>query len=143
MPGYALGGNKFDLDRWDPEYFGRLRSAVAEAARRGVVVEIVFFSAYYGDSNWSTSPMQAGNNVNGIGSVAANETYRLDGEPGLLEAQERLVEKIVRELRRFDNVYYEPLNEPQFAACPDGVASCAPPGDWEERIIGIGPPTVW
>jgi hypothetical protein len=137
VPGYALGGNKFDLDRWDPEYFSRLRSFVAEAGRRGVIVEIVFFSANYGDSNWSASPMQADNNVNGIGRVAANETYRLDGEPGLLAAQERLVEKIVNELNRFDNVYYEPLNEPQHAACPNGVASCDPPGDWEERIIGI------
>lgn len=137
VPGYTLGGNKFDVDRWDPEYFTRLRSFVAEAGRRGVIVEIVLFSANYGDSNWSASPMQADNNVNGIGRVAANETYRLDGEPGLLEAQERLVEKIVRELSPFDNVYYEPLNEPQYAACADGVASCNPPGDWEERIIGI------
>ena len=137
VPGYALGGNKFDLDRWDPEYFGRLRSFVAEAARRGVVVEIVFFSANYGESNWSASPLQAGNNVNGIGGVAANETYRLDGEPRLLEAQERLVEKIVRELSHFDNVYYEPLNEPQYAACPSGVSSCEAPGGWEEHIIGL------
>lgn len=137
VPGYALGGNKFDLDRWDPKYFGRLRSFVAEAGRRGVIVEIVFFSANYGDSNWSASPMQADNNVNGIGRVAANETYRLDGEPALLEAQERLVEKIVRELSPFDNVYYEPLNEPHHAACPDGVPSCDPPGDWEELMIGV------
>jgi hypothetical protein len=137
VPGYALGGNKFDLDRWDPEYFTRLRRFVAEAGRRGVVVEIVFFSANYGEQNWSVSPLQPDNNVNGFGRVAANEAYRLDGEPGLLAAQERLVKKIVRELNRFDNVYYEPLNEPQYAACPDGVASCDPPEDWEERIIGV------
>ena len=24
-PGYAVGGNRFDLDRWDPEYFNRLK----------------------------------------------------------------------------------------------------------------------
>ena len=137
VPGYALGGNKFDLDRWDPEYCRRLRSFVAAAARRRVVVEVVLFSANYSEANWTASPMQVDNNVNGVGSVAANETYRLDGEPALLAAQERLVEKIVRALNRFDNVYYEPLNEPHFAACPDGVASCAAPGDWEESIIGL------
>lgn len=137
VPGYALGGNKFDLDRWDPEYFARLRSFVAEAGRRGVIVEIVFFSANYGDWNWSASPMQANNNVNEVGRVAANETYRLDGETGLLVAQGRLVEKIVRELSSFDNVYYEPLNEPHHAACPNGVESCAPPAQWEEHIIDV------
>ena len=34
-PGYALGGNKFDVERWDPEYFTRLRHFVAEAGKRG------------------------------------------------------------------------------------------------------------
>ena len=97
----------------------------------------MFFSANYGDWHWSASPLQADNNVNGVGRVAANETYRLDGDPGLLAAQERLVEKIVHELSSFDNVYYEPLNEPYHAACLHGVDSCAAPEQWEERIIGI------
>ena len=132
-PGYALGGNKFDLERWDPEYFTRLRHFVAEAGKRGVVVEVVFFSANYGDWNWSASPLHADNNVNGVGRVAANEAYRLDGDAGLLRAQERLVEKIVRELNDFDNVYYEPLNEPYHASCPDGVDFCAAPRQWEEQ----------
>ncbi|NQT82679.1 hypothetical protein HQ563_06625, partial [bacterium] len=42
-PGYAFGGNKFDLTRWDEDYFRRLRDFVAKAGRRGVVVEVVFF----------------------------------------------------------------------------------------------------
>jgi hypothetical protein len=137
VPGYAMGGNKFDLDRWDPEYFRRLRDFVAEAGQRGVVVEVVFFSANYGDWNWSASPLHADNNVNGVGQVAANETYRVDGDPRLLLAQERLVEKIVRELSDFDNVYYEPLNEPYHAACSEGVESCAPPWAWEDRVVDV------
>lgn len=136
-PGYALGGNRFDLERWDPEYFTRLRHFVAEAGRRGIVVEVVFFSANYGDWNWTASPLHADNNVNGVGRVAANEAYRLAGDAGLLRAQERLVEKIVRELNEFDNVYYEPLNEPYHASCPDGVEFCPPPRQWEDRIIGV------
>ena len=36
-PGYADGGNKFDLEKWDDAYFQRLRDFIAEAgqARRG------------------------------------------------------------------------------------------------------------
>ena len=37
-PGYANGGNKFDLTKWDAAYFKRLKDFVAEAARRGIVV---------------------------------------------------------------------------------------------------------
>ena len=137
VPGYVLGGNKFDLDTWDPEYFARLQNFVAEASRRGIVVEIVFFSANYGEWHWSASPLKAENNVNGVGTVAAHEAYRLDGDPGLLATQERLVEKIVRELSPFDNVYYEPLNEPNHAGCAEAGGSCTPPGPWEERIIAL------
>ena len=38
QPGYAGGGNRFDLDRWDEAYFRRLRDFVDQAGRRGVVV---------------------------------------------------------------------------------------------------------
>src|SRR5947209_16625305 len=38
-PGYAGGGNKFNLDRWNPQFFERLRGFLAEAAQRGIVVE--------------------------------------------------------------------------------------------------------
>src|SRR5690348_12835603 len=31
--GYPSGGNKFDLDRWNPEYFTRLHDFLSEASR--------------------------------------------------------------------------------------------------------------
>src|SRR3954467_5825126 len=41
--GAADGGNKFDLDAWDEDYFRRLKAFCAEAARRKIVVEFVLF----------------------------------------------------------------------------------------------------
>jgi len=38
LPGYANGGNKFDLARWDEAYFRRLKEFLAEASRCGVIV---------------------------------------------------------------------------------------------------------
>ena len=32
-PGFVLGGNRFDLNRWDERYFARLRAALALADR--------------------------------------------------------------------------------------------------------------
>jgi len=104
VPGDADGGAKFDLSRWDPAYFERLRGFVAEAGKRGIVVEVVLFSSYYG-SGWPYSPMNAANNVNGVGIVPKEKANTLDNG-NLLAEQERVVRKIVAELRELDNVYY-------------------------------------
>ena len=109
-PGYAGGGNRFDLERWDAAYFARLRDFVGEAGRRGIVVEVVMFSAYYRDG-WSLSPLNARNNVNGVGEVEKGRAQTLDNGP-LLGHQERMVRKVVEELAGFDNVYFEVQNEP-------------------------------
>jgi hypothetical protein len=41
-PGYSQGGNLFDLNRWDSEFFKRLGDFVAQASDRGIVVEVCF-----------------------------------------------------------------------------------------------------
>ena len=127
-PGYANGGNKFDLARFSESYFARLRDFVAQAGRRGIVVELVLFCPMYDDSQWKLSPMNAANNVNGVGGVRRTDVYTLEASGGLLAVQERLVRKIVAELRDCDNLYYEICNEPYFG----GVT-----GAWQERIAGV------
>ncbi len=124
MPGYANGGNKFDLTKWDEAYFTRLKDFVAQAGKRGVVVEFVFFCPYYSDSQWNLSPFNAQNNinVNGIEAVPRAEIYSLK-HPTLLEVQQTLVRKVVTELKGADNLYYEICNEAY------GV-----PFEWQHKI---------
>jgi len=110
-PRRTNGGNKFDLNRWDRAYFDRLRDFVTEAAKRGVVVEVVFFCTFYDDSMWKLSPVNAGNNVNGIGNARRQDVFTLKDEK-LTMVQGAMVRKIVEELNEFDNVYYEICNEP-------------------------------
>jgi len=112
-PGYANGDNKFDLRKWDVAYFKRLRGFVAEASKRGVVVELVLFCPFYKDDMWKLSPMNTANNINGIGKMKRTEVYTLK-HPKLLAVQDTMVRKIVKELKGFDNVYYEICNEPYF-----------------------------
>jgi len=114
QPGYANGGNKFDLTRWDEAYFGRLKDFVGYAAKRKVVVECTLFCPMYEEMQWKLSPMNAANNVNGLGSVARTNVYTLDKHGGLLAVQEALSRKIVTELNGFDNVFFEICNEPYF-----------------------------
>jgi hypothetical protein len=128
VPGYANGGSRFDLTRWDPAYFARLRDFVAQASRCGVVVEVNLFCPFYEDSMWALSPMNAANNVNGVGSVPREEAYTLDGSGGLLPVQEAMVRKVVGELGDFDNLYYEIMNEPYAKGVPD---------DWQRHIADL------
>lgn len=113
QPGYANGGNKFDLTKLDADYFERLRDFVREADKRAVVVELVLFCPMYNDTMWKLSPMNASNNVNGIGKMERTEVHTLK-HPKLLTVQDAMVRKIVAELKDFDNLYYEICNEPYF-----------------------------
>jgi hypothetical protein len=124
-PGYFDGGNKFDLKRWDEAYFKRLRDFLMQASKRGIVVEVNFFTPNYDDKLWKASPMNAGNNVNGVGKCQSKEVYTLK-HADLLEVQKAVTRKIVGELNDFDNLYYEVCNEPYFG----GVTM-----EWQEHII--------
>lgn len=110
-PGYAGGGDKFDLDRWNPEYFDRFHNFLAEARRRGIIVEITLFSAQYGELQWSFSPLNAANNVNGTGAVDWRKVNTVENGK-ILAYQERYARKLVHEANRFSNVIFEIANEP-------------------------------
>jgi hypothetical protein len=125
-PGYANGGCKFDLQRWDEAYFARLRDFVAQASARGIVVELDLFCPFYEDAMWRLSPMNAANNINACGAVERDAVYTLDRHGGLLAVHEALVRRIVTELNGFDNLYYEVCNEPYFG----GVTMA-----WQQRMI--------
>jgi len=109
--GYKNGGNKFNLDKWNKQYFVRLKNFVSEAGSRGVVVEMTFFSSLYSEDGWKNSPLNGVNNVNKIDSIARKSIQTLDNGR-LLKYQEAMVRKIVAELKDFDNVFYEIQNEP-------------------------------
>ncbi len=126
-PGYARGGNKFDLSRWDDAYFHRLRDFVAQAGKRGIVVELVLFCPFYGDEQWNISPMNAANNTGGVGKVKREEVYTLKDDK-LTRVQEEMIRKIVRELKDADNLYYEICNEPYFG----GVTL-----DWQQHMARV------
>lgn len=125
QPGYSDGGNKFDLDRWDTAYFARLKDLMAEAQRRGIVVELTLFCPMYKEELWQACPMNAANNINGVGDCPRDDVGTLK-HPDLVRVQLAVTRKIVEALRDFDNLYYEVCNEPY--ARPTDLA-------WQHRII--------
>lgn len=109
--GYAGGGNKFDLNTWDPEYFRRLHAFLSEAEQRGIIVEISLFSSQYGDAQWKYSPFNAANNVNNTGVQNYKDVNTLNNG-NVLAIQERYVRKLVHEANAHPNVLFEIQNEP-------------------------------
>lgn len=110
-PGYAGGGNKFDVEQWDPEYFRRLHDFLSEAERRGVIVEISLFSSQYGEAQWKVSPLNGANNVNHT-SVTDYKKVNTLNNGNVLGYQERYVRKLVEEANAHPNVIFEIQNEP-------------------------------
>ncbi len=127
VPGASDGGNKFDLTKWNEAYFKRLKDFIKQASKREIIVEVNLFCPFYDESLWKVSPMNAQNNINGVGNCPANEVYTLK-HPDLTVVQEAFTKKIVQELRDADNIYYEVCNEPYFG----GVTM-----DWQKHIIKV------
>jgi hypothetical protein len=109
-PGYLFCGNKFDLDRWDPEYFARLRDFITKAGERGIVVEICFFNAQYSDT-WPLSPLYHENNIQGVGKCSFEDAQTLKC-PDVVQREADYVRKITQEVNEFDNVILEVCDEP-------------------------------
>jgi hypothetical protein len=128
--GYVSGGNRFDLDRWDPEYFRRLKDFVAQAGERGVVVEICFFNAQNRGS-WPMSPLFWKNNIQGEGNVDKDDVQTLK-HPKLVRRQEDFIRRIVQEVNSFDNVILEICDEPFSYGTPRDLA-----GPWIAHLVEV------
>ena len=111
VEGNKGGGTKFDLDRWDPEYFSRLKGFLTRAAELNIIVEVTFFSSIYSDLSWTYCPLYHENNINQTDVIERRNVHTPDNG-NLMQYQEKYVQKLVTELKDFDNIYYEIQNEP-------------------------------
>jgi len=111
----ADGKPKFDLERFDPEYFRRLRTRVEAAGKRGIYVSIMLFEGWgmqFVSGAWKAHPFHPDNNVQGVGrEVAQGVDIHTLKHPAILAIQERYVRKVVDTAGDLDNVLYEISNE--------------------------------
>ena len=127
--GYVYGGNKFDLDKWNPEYFARLKDFLVKAAERGIVVEICFFNSQY-THRWPLSPLYYENNIQGVGKCDFKDAQTLK-YPDLVQRESEYVSKITREVNDYDNVILEVCDEPALFTAYDEA------GPWVGRLLEV------
>lgn len=133
QPGYLFGGNKFDLDKWNPEYFARLKDFVAKAGERGIVVEICFFNAQYSDT-WPISPLYYENNVQGVGKCDYQDAQTMK-HADLAQRERDYVARITQEVNSFDNVILEMCDEaPDIGSPPTPLAEA---GAWVDHLTEV------
>lgn len=130
-PGYRSGGNRFDLDRWDEDYFRRLKDFIAQAEARGIVVEVCFFNAQNKDS-WPMSPLHWKNNIQQDEHIEDYNEVQTLKHPALLRRQDAFVSRIVKEVNPFDNVILEICDEPSSYGTPLTLA-----GPWIGHLLDV------
>jgi hypothetical protein len=115
--GTALDGKpRFDLSRFDPAYFDRLRDRVESARERDIYVSVMLFEGFgmhltAPPDNVEGHPFHAANNVNGISVTSIRDYQVLPLADGVRELQAAYLRKVVDTVQDLPNVLYEVANE--------------------------------
>jgi hypothetical protein len=128
-PSCVYWGNKFDLDRWDPEYFARLKDFITKAAERDIIVEVCFFNSQY-SHRWPLSPLYYENNIQGVGKCDFKDAQTLE-HADLVQRESEYVAKITQEVNAFDNVILEICDEPALHTSYEEA------GPWVGRMLEV------
>ncbi|HOJ61980.1 MAG TPA: DUF6298 domain-containing protein [bacterium] len=133
-PGQALDGKpKFDLTRWNPEFFDRLTTRITAARDRGIYVSIMLFEGWgvqFAPDAWKGHPFNKENNVNGVdgdwnGDGQGLEIHTLTN-PAVTAIQEAYVKQVIDTVNRLENVLYEISNE-----------NHPPSTEWQYHMINL------
>ncbi|MEK7406063.1 MAG: hypothetical protein AAB225_13230 [Acidobacteriota bacterium] len=125
---------KFDLSKFSPEYFDRMRSRIIAARDRGMYVSVMLFEGWEMQflNAWTYHPYNAANNANGVDADANQDGKGLEyctiqkspmGKR-VLAFQEAYLRQVMDTVNDLDNVLYEVCNEA-------GAYST----DWQYHII--------
>ena len=132
-PHRLLPDGKFDLDRWNDDYWQRFERCLDLCTARGIIVQIELWDRFdYSQEQWADSAWRPANNINytpdetGLADVYPDPAHRdkqpffhtLPGLPlydarheRILRYQEAFVAKVLAHSLRFGNVLYCINNE--------------------------------
>ena len=121
--------SKYDLEKWNPDYFARLKAFVELASKKDIIVEIPFFNGMYADC-WPLMAMYHGNNIQNAGQYEMQDcglfTTLDDRNREVVSYQKAYIKKIVTELNSYDNLIFDICDEPSLQGLPDGNITVNP-----------------
>ena len=139
-PGTATDGKpKFDLSKFDPAYFDRLRDYAIAAGNEGIYVSVMLFEGFglhlsLHPDNVEGHPFHAANNVNGIGIASIIDYQVLPLDPRVQALQEAYIRKVIDTVQDLPNVLYEVANESSGGGSVDAsfleAIGLSEPPDW-------------
>jgi hypothetical protein len=117
-PGTARDSKpRFDLTRFNPAYFDRMRARVRAAGDDGIYVSVMLFNGFsiegkgnVGGDPWQRHPLNPANNVNGVDGGGSTRVHTLSNR-AVTALQEAYVRKVIDTVMDCDNVLYEISNE--------------------------------
>jgi hypothetical protein len=139
-PGLAKDGQpRFDLERFDPAFFDRLRERVVKAGDAGIYVGVMLFDGWAlhlspAPDHIEGHPFHALNNVNGISAGSIDDLQVLPLDPRTQAIQEAYIRQVVDTVQDLPNVLWEVANE------SSGDGSATP--EFAE-FLGMSEPPAW
>ena len=117
-PGVALDGlPKFDLARFNPEYFDRMRSRLTYARDHGIYAAVQLFQSFSEKKKdvpcdpWPAHPNNPNNNINGFDGEEKGTGMVSLSRPEVREMQGAYLRKVIDTVNDLDNILYEVMNE--------------------------------
>ena len=114
---------KYDLDKWNNEYFKRLKDFVSLAREKDIIVEVAFFNGMYNDC-WPLMAMNHLNNIQNTGLYDNSEcgffTSNDVRNREVISYQKAYIRKIATELNEYENLIYDICDEPSLQGLPGG-----------------------
>ena len=132
-PGNAVDGKpKFDLTKFNPDYFEHLRQRVLAAQERNIYVAIMLFEGWglqFSPDAFMNHPFYPMNNINEMElDTAADRRLEIHElvHDKVLEIQEAYVKKVIETVHDLNNVLYEISNE-----------NHPPSSEWQYHMINL------
>jgi N-acyl-D-amino-acid deacylase len=126
-PGKALDGQlKFDLNRFDPDFFARLEERVRMADASGIYLAVMLFEGWglqFSPRAFENHPFHPANNINGINGDVNEDG---SGNDKALPIQEAYIKHVIDIINKYDNVLYEISNE-----------NHPPSAEWQYHMINF------
>ncbi|HET8840055.1 MAG TPA: DUF6298 domain-containing protein [Ktedonobacteraceae bacterium] len=139
-PGLASDGKpRFDLSRFDPFYFARLRDRIIAAGQKGIYVSVMLFDGFglhlsQAPDHVEGHPFFVTNNVNGAALTSINDYQVLPLDPGIQALQGAYIRQVIDTVADLPNVLYEVANESAGGGHVDQAFA---------DVLGLSAPPFW